>query len=465
MDLEKVNILYIFSDQHRRFDLGCYGNEYVVTPNLDTLAQNGLRFTNCVSNSPVCVPARGTLLTGLMPHQHKAFCNDLPIDYNCVSIADVLRKAGYHTGYMGKWHLAGVPRDQSIDQKRRMGFQTWKVANCNHKYLNCYYDDEQNVRHYIDGYEPEVFGQLALEFLEERKNQSDPWALFLSFATPHTPFDAIPQKYIDLYPIANIHLRPNVKEKIRGMYGHFIDIEEYKEKTRGYFGHITAIDEQVGKIVDKLEQLGVLENTIIFYSSDHGEMLGSQGEKDKQLPYEESIGIPLIAYWKNKIRTGVCEELIGLDDLPVTISSLVNASFPRAVHGKDLSRLFFDEKAVSYDSTYLCEYFPAHQASAKGMTAWRGIRTKRYTYAVQPGNPNWLLFDNESDPYQLNNLAGNLEYSAVQQELWEILKRHIDENDCLLNGLEYVTYAGAEKEFNRSQRYFRQPVLAAEMMD
>lgn len=111
---------------------------------------------------------------------------------------------------------------------------------------------------------------------------------------------------------------------------------------------ITTINEQVRKIGSKLEQLEMLENTLIFYSSNHGEMLGSQGEKDKQLPYEESVDIPLIAYWKNKIGTGVCEELIELDDLLVTISGLVNASFPRTVYGKGLYGLFFDEKAVSY---------------------------------------------------------------------------------------------------------------------
>ena len=120
---------------------------------------------------------------------------------------------------------------------------------------------------------------------------------------------------------------------------------------------ITTINEQVRKIGSKLEQLEMLENTLIFYRSNHGELLGSQGEKDKQLPYEESVDIPLIAYWKNKIGTGVCEELIELDDLLVTISGLVNASFPRTVHGKGLYGLFFDEKAASYSVSFTMDTY------------------------------------------------------------------------------------------------------------
>ena len=135
--MEKTqNLLFVFSDEHRKHDLGCYGNTIVKTPNLDRLAEEGLCFSHCVSNSPVCVPARGSLLTGLFPQKHGAFTNDLAIHSDCISIANVLNDAGYHTGYIGKWHLAGIPRDQFITEERRLGFKEWKVANCNHDYLH-----------------------------------------------------------------------------------------------------------------------------------------------------------------------------------------------------------------------------------------------------------------------------------------------------------------------------------------
>lgn len=144
---QNPNILFLFSDQHRWCDLGCYGNDQIISPNLDAFAQKAIRFNNCISNSPVCVPARGSLLTGLFPLRHGAVSNDLPMRKDVESISHVLAREGYHTGYIGKWHLAGIPRDQYIPEgKGRFGFKEWKVANCNHDYMNAYYYDEENKR-------------------------------------------------------------------------------------------------------------------------------------------------------------------------------------------------------------------------------------------------------------------------------------------------------------------------------
>lgn len=448
------NILYIFADQHRKFDMGCYGHDFVQTPNLDRIAQGGVRFEHCISNSPVCVPARGTLLTGLFAGKHKAFTNDIAIDSSCISIANVLNNAGYHTGYLGKWHLAGIPREQAITEENRLGFTEWKVANCNHDYLDTHYYDEANVKHIDNRYEPEVFGELAVEFIERNSQEEKPWALYVSFATPHDPFDQISEEYKAIYADQEITLRENIGDTVRYPFDRFMPIEEYKELAKGYFGHITAIDDQVGAMLQSLEQVGELDNTIIIYSADHGEMLGSQGEKDKQLPYEESIGIPLIAYWKNHIYHGMCEELIGLNDLPVSLAALVGCEFPIETDGEDLSKLFLEPQARSYDSAYLYDYYPCHQATKKGKKAWRGIRTQRYTYAVYYDNLDWVLFDNEKDPYQMNNLGGKEEYKEVQEELWQMLQGHIEKHDKLLEGIDYVIYSGQAEEFNASQRYF-----------
>ncbi len=454
MDEKKPNILYIFSDQHRKFDIGCYGHEFVKTPNLDKLAEGGLRFNHCISNSPVCVPARGALLTGLHAGKHKAFTNDMSIDPSCTSIADVLKKAGYYTGYLGKWHLAGIPREQAITKENRLGFEEWKVANCNHNYLDNHYYDENNVKHVVDGYEPEIFGGLALDFIENHKKDENPWALYLSLATPHEPFGPIKQEYLEEYADVEITLRPNTQEYVISNKGEPMDIASYREYTRGYWGHVSAIDKQIGLLIEKLKESNQLENTMIIYSSDHGDMLGSQGTRDKQVPYEESIGIPLIAYWENHIYEGVCDELIGLPDLPVTVAGLVGEKFPVETDGEDLSRLFLDKDAKGYHSAYMYEYYPAHQATLKHLNAWRGIRTKRYTYAVEADNLDWLLFDNVTDPYQLDNLAGREEYDSLQRELWEELKAHIEKHDALVDGVDYVIRSGQIKEFNASQKYF-----------
>ncbi len=457
--MKKPNILFIFADQHRKFDLGCYGSTEVSTPNLDFLAENGLRFNHCVSNSPLCVPARGTLLTGLFANKHKAYTNDIAIDSSCESIADVLKGVGYHTGYIGKWHLNGIPRDQAVPKDKRLGFDEWKVQNCNHNYLKNHYYDENNNKHVVEGYEPEIFGGLAENFISHQDTEK-PWALYLSFATPHNPHRIITDEYLAPYIDAKIETRKNVGDKVRINADVYKDAEEYKEQIKGYYGHISALDKQIGNLIELLRKRNELDNTIILFTADHGDMLASQGFTDKQVPYEESIAIPLIAYWKDKIITGVTDELIGLNDLPVTIASLADTSFKGETDGMDLSDVFLSADGTSYESAYLYNYFPCHNYANLDGRAFRGIRTKRYTYAVQADNKNWLLFDNEKDPYQLNNLAGMPEYSALQEELWLLLKQHIDKNDELLNGVEYVQKFASVEQFNESQRYFNLQDLA-----
>lgn len=152
------NLLLIFSDQHRSCDLGCYGNKQVMSPNFDVFAEKAAVFTTCISNTPVCVPARGSLLTGLFSIKHRAVSNDLPINPDLESIADVMNDNGYHTGYIGKWHLAGIPREQAIHKQNRLGFSEWKVNNCNHDYMNAHYYDEDNIKHDIEGYERLICG-------------------------------------------------------------------------------------------------------------------------------------------------------------------------------------------------------------------------------------------------------------------------------------------------------------------
>lgn len=465
---KKPNILFVFADQHRRFDLGCYGNSQVETPNLDLLADQGIRFTNCVSNSPVCVPARGSLLTGLYPNKHKALMNDLPIDPRCESIADVLKKAGYHTGYIGKWHLNGIPRDQAIPKSNRLGFEEWKVHNCNHQYLNCYYYDEANQKYLAEGYEPEIFGELAKDFIVNNSQKEKPWALYLSFATPHDPHHLVKDQYLKECMGVEFEQRENVQDKIIFKFlpqlnlTEYFDTQEYWNNAKGYFAHIAAIDRQVGMLVETLEQQGELENTLIVYTSDHGDMLGSQGMMDKQVPYEESIGIPLIVYWKNHLRSKVTDEVIGLVDLPVTLAGQVGAQFSGATDGEDLHLLLTEEDAKGRDAAYLAEYFPAHNWGDKGGTEWRAIRTKRYTFARTAEKEEWLLFDNETDPFQKNNLVENPAYRTIKKQLSDRLETFIEENDEMLSGIQFVEKYVDHHTFNESQKYFNKKVLIEE---
>lgn len=371
------NILFVFSDQHRWSDLNCYGNAQVISPNLDLFADDAAQFHNCISNCPLCVPARGSLLTGLFPLKHGAAANDLPMKQESESFAQVLKeKGGYHTGYIGKWHLAGIPRDQYIPEGNgRFGFREWKVANCTHQYMDSYYYDEGNHRHEIDGYEPIAQTDLAIDFISRNKGQS-PWALVVSWGPPHDPYDQVPEKYQEMYQNLEVKLRDNVGQSAAITEKNKLNRSQIKEMYKCYYAQITALDEQFGRLIKVLQETNQLDNTIIVYTSDHGDMLGSQGYKNKQLPYDESIKVPLLVYWKNKTFTHSSDELIGLVDLPVSLLGLVGLQFSQPVDGKDLSSLFISDQNVGLESCYIFELSACHQASTRGIPEWRGVRTK-----------------------------------------------------------------------------------------
>lgn len=457
---KRPNLLFVFSDQHRWCDLGCYGNEQVISPNLDAFAAKAVRFERCISNSPLCVPARGILLTGCFPLKHGALSNDLPIRHDAESYADVLARGGYRTGYIGKWHLAGVPRNQFIPAGRgRLGFQEWKAANCTHQYMDSYYDDEENRRHKIDGYEPAEQTRLAVEFIERRR-EGGPWSLTLSWGPPHDPYFAVPGKYLDLYKDADIRLRGNVTEPVNAGRGRTLTAAQIREHYRGYYAHITALDELFGELLAALERTGQTDNTVIVYTSDHGDMLGSQGLTNKQLPYEESVRVPLMVYWKGHTLEGaVRDELIGLVDLPVSLLGLLGLGYSGPVDGCDLHRLFTDAGAQGRESCYMFDLIPCHQSYWRGGREWRGICTGRYMFARTASDEGFALYDNAADPLQQRNLIGVPEARELRERLTALLQEHIDRHDRLLPGEELIREYGLTEEWNRSQAYFKLPLL------
>lgn len=456
---QNPNILFLFSDQHRWCDLGCYGNDQIISPNLDAFAQKAIRFNNCISNSPVCVPARGSLLTGLFPLRHGAVSNDLPMRKDVESISHVLAREGYHTGYIGKWHLAGIPRDQYIPEgKGRFGFKEWKVANCNHDYMNAYYYDEENKRIDIDGYEPIEQTNLAVDYIH-RNSGRNPWFLVLSWGPPHDPYHQVPQKYLDMYRDIDMKLRPNVPELIRTGSSRTMKREDIVRNYRGYYAHITALDEQFGRLMAVLVETGEIDNTIVVYTSDHGDMLGSQGTTNKQWAYEESIKVPLIVYWKGKTIQTSSDELIGLVDLPVSLLDLLGLRFSGNVDGKDLHELFINPDAKGLEECYIFDHIPCHQAFFRGSSEWRGIRTRRYTYARTAADDGYMLYDNLEDPYQMVNRINDPDYEQIKKDLKEKLNEYIQKHDKLLPWQDFIKEFGLKDEWNRSQTYFKLPLL------
>ncbi len=452
--MKKPNIIFVISDQHRSCDLGCYGNKDIMTPNFDEFSKKAIRFSNCISNCPVCVPMRGSILTGLMPLRHGAVTNDLAINKNTESMADVLNANGYHAGYIGKWHLGGIPRDRYIPEGERLGFAQWKANNCCHSYMNSYYYDKNNHYHRIDGYEPIAQTDMAIDFISENSDRA--WGLVLAYGTPHDPYFEMPVQYLEKYNAKNLTLRKNVSEKIKETTEGTITKEEIQKAYQGYYSHISALDEQFGRLLDALKASGQFDNTIIVYTSDHGDMLGSQGLTYKQLPYDESIKVPLMVYWNGKTISGVSEELIGLVDLPVSLMGLMGLEFKNKTDGMDLSGLFTDKTAKGLDYAYIFDLIPCHQAYDRGDTDWRGLRSKTHTIALATDRSVELLFDNQNDPYQQDNIFDSYD---GKDELLENLYEFVNRHDKFCDWKTIINEYGLKDEWNSSQSYFQRELL------
>lgn len=404
----KPNILYIFTDQMRASAMGCMGDEAVHTPNLDRLASQGMLFTNALANTAVCTPSRASLLTGRHAWTCRSIVNDIRLPEEEQGIADVLKGHGYRTGYVGKWHLDGLPRDAPIPPgRRRHGFDDyWAAYDCTHDYLSprYYLGDATEPVILDEGYDADVQTDLAITFLERYHNE--PFCLFLSWGPPHAPYRAVAQTFLDVYPPDEISLRPNAQGADR-------------DAIAGYYAHITAIDRDVGRLIEALDRLGLAENTIVVFSSDHGDMLWSHGRAKKQQPFEESVRIPLIVRWPARLPTGqVSDLLISVVDHAPTLLGLAGVSVPETMNGLDLSGILQGRSEQRPRSVFIAEYVSFGQSSL--YQPWRGVRTPRYTYArwLQGGA---ILYDNERDPYQLHNLITDAGHEAVCEDLEEEL--------------------------------------------
>jgi arylsulfatase A-like enzyme len=456
---KKYNVLVVLSDQHRWCELGCYGNEGVISPHFDAFAGEALRFDNCYSNCPLCVPIRGSLLTGQHAMRHGALGNDLPVRTDLESIADVFNRAGYETGYIGKWHLGGVPRRQEIETGRRLGFRHWQGCNCNHDYYHGWYDDDAG-RHEIAGYEPVAQTTVALDFM--RAHEDHPWLLWLSWGPPHDPYLPAPGEWLERYPAESIKLRANMPSRLLDPHKGKITAQDFIPILRGYRAHVSALDEQFGRLTAYLKASDQSDNTIVVYVSDHGDMLGSHGLTRKQLPYDESVRVPLLVRHPELPEPAVCGELIGLVDLPVTLAGAAGLAFESETDGEDFSHLFKTGKGRGQDACYLYELTSCHQSEDRGTPPWRGVRTRDYTYALDCQGGPMLFTDNARDPLQQHDLFGESAARETREHLDALLREKVAAYDGFLDRAGIIRQAGLVEEWNRSQREFHRQELPEE---
>ncbi|GHB80038.1 sulfatase family protein [Persicitalea jodogahamensis] len=430
---KKPNIVYILVDQWRAQAGGYAGDPNAHTPNIDRLAGVSLNVRNAVSGMPVCSPHRASLMSGQYPLTHGVFMNDVLLDTNAVTLGKVYAQNGYDTGFIGKWHIDGHGRRSYIPATRHQGFEYWKALECTHNYNHSeYYIGNDPERKVWDGYDVTEQSSDAITYIRKHAYQDEPFVLFVSMGAPHDPYQTAPEKYRKMFEDKKIILRENVPAGKR---------EKAIETLRGYYAHMAAIDDNVGEIWKALTDTKIEENTIFVFTADHGDLLGSHGWWNKQQPYNESIRVPFLMHYPKAFGTkgSVSDILLNTPDIMPTLLGLSNVAAPRSMEGIDYSEVLRGKQKSGVTETLISCVQPFGQwPRSRGGKEYRGIVTQRYTYTRDLNGP-WQLFDNEKDPFQLNNLVGNSEHKGLQASLDGRLSKLLRErNDKFLPGLEYV---------------------------
>ncbi len=441
---KRPNVLFVFDDQLRADVCGVYGGRDISTPHIDRLAGQGVTFTNSVSVCPLCTPYRGMVHTGRYPTHSGILMNFVEVNQvqNSNCLANVFGAAGYETGFIGKWHLSsGWRREEGLYERNqaavqayreknpeteyvapgpsRLGYGHWQAFNF-HTAFNDYFCYEDEPKRIFSGrYETDTQIDQAISYMEKRKDCDKPFLLCVAPHPPHPPFapEYIPDGYLDKVP-ENIHWSPNVSA----------DNPRTLLEMRYYLAMAKNMDDNLGRLMHYLDVSGLGEDTILIFTSDHGEMHGSHGRLNKMVPYAEAMNIPLIIRWPNRIKAGSRIDPLQtpMDHLP-TLCGLAGIRIPREVDGADLSRVILGKERGSREEVLIGSYTSHWDFFQTGTLwpEWRGVKTKQYTYC------KWLtgeeeLYDNLGDPFQMNNLAEG----AAERPLLNRLRSRL--NDLLV---------------------------------
>jgi arylsulfatase A-like enzyme len=421
-----INVLFVFADQLRASAVGCYGDEAVATPRIDAFATQGMRFPVAVSSTPLCGPYRASLLTGLHPLSNGVIVNDIPLGDEHVTLGECFASAGYDTAYIGKWHLDGPDRLSPVPPgSRRRGFRHWAASNFEHNYVaSKFFRGDDPTRHVWPGYDAQAQTDELIGYLDERRGAREPFFAVLSWGPPHNPYRMVPQRHLEQYDKDAIQRRPNATE---------FPVDDLW----GYYAQTSFLDEQFGRLLDALKQNGQAENTLVVFTSDHGDMHGSQGVYKKGWPWDESIRVPLIMRLPGSVPPNSRARFpISTVDLMPTLLGLCGLPAVRSVEGIDCSAGIRDSHRQMQWSVLISNPCPATVLDARGEDMvpqfrgrnmeFRGVRTSGHTYVETREGP-WLLYDNIADRYQTRNLIGDGASASLMEELraetWQHLKR------------------------------------------
>ena len=451
---KRPNILFIMSDDHASHAMSCYGSRINATPHLDRIAEGGRRFDNCFCTNSICTPSRATILTGTYNHVNQVTTLATKMDNRLLTFPKLLRESGYQTAMVGKWHLGQGPAHEPT------GFDFWRVLPGQGLYHDPEMIDVQGRRIH-EGYVTDLITDMCLEWLEER-DRDRPFCLLCHHKAPHRPWDP-DEKHARLYDDVEIpepetfdddysnrasaaaaatmrigrDLNPRdlKQDPPEGLTPRERKRWNYQRYIKDYLRVVASIDDNVGRMLDYLDEQGLANDTLVIYTSDQGFFLGDHGWYDKRFMYEESLRMPFIVRYPREIAPGSVDEEIVLNvDFAPTFLDLAGTAIPDAFQGRSMRPLLKGDTPEDWRTSLYYRYW-MHKAH-HNVYAHYGLRTKRYKliyyYSDALGQegaidesyePEWELFDLARDPYELNSVYHDPAYAETVRELKHELHR------------------------------------------
>jgi arylsulfatase A-like enzyme len=420
----KRNIVFLFADQMHGFAMGCMGNPDVDTPALDALADGGILFPTTYSNAPVCSPFRVNLLTGLYGSQTDSLRNRALLPPNVRTLPEALNDGGYRTSYVGKWHI-GDSGNKPIPPELRGGFTEFCGYQCYNDFNEevAFFDEEGNRRDF-QCHRTEATTDVAVERLRGLADRTEPFALFVSYQNPHYP-EQPRDDYYEAYRGRHVTRRPNMDgstdpyiptfspfsprpyedDPVYTQYGG--DLDEY---LRHYYAMITQLDANVARMLKSLDDLGLSDDTLVVFTSDHGDLQCCHGLTGKATAHEESSRIPLI------VRNPYGPSSVTVDGLVSCVDF-----YPSLLEWAGLP-LQNNLEGCSFAPTLNGEEQELSEPVFAEMGTWCMVRKGKFKLvADRPGVVPTELYDLESDPYEMSNLVESPNHLSIRERLHQIL--------------------------------------------
>ncbi len=453
----RPNILFIYADQMRYDAMGCAGNPVIRTANIDRLSAEGVHFTEAYTGYPLCCPFRASVLTGKYAQRHGMVQNHFPLRSGQGFLAEFLRDAGYRTGYVGKWHLEGGPKPGFVPPGRRFGFEHFVGFNRGHDYRSSIYYDDDGQAYHSARYEPDYQTDQFMEFINDAASGGGPFFGYLSYGPPHFPMD-MPNYLRRIYKPEEVPLPvgvpdPGLQAEVQehrnkvlcggdprsGHKSHAahetkatgeIETEaEIREFIAEYYGMIHNIDWNLGRILNELDALGIADDTMVVFFSDHGDMCGQHGSfcGIKNQAYRAAMQVPLIVRYPARFQPRRTEAMVDVGvDMMATLFDLIGIAMPG---GRDSQSFLpaLDGKTNEHRDAIWYQVFTQTGGNPREYApfAERGIRTRDWLY-MRRKDHRALLFDERKDPDEQNNLVNESAYTALMDEFDARLSAHME---------------------------------------